>query len=170
MLTEAALQDKPLCVVGNINRDIKTAPFRSGAHLFQDGESSVASIIETVGGGGANSAFTAAALKARVTFMGKIGNDALGARLERTLIHHGITAKLARDSEHSSGSSIALSFENGHRHFLSCLPANRALAFKDINLNALHGQEHLLRADIWFSESMLFEGNQGLFQVARKMN
>ena len=30
------------------------------------------------------------------------------------------------------------------------------------------GHEHLLRADVWFSDAMLFEGNKELFQKARK--
>ena len=64
-----------LCVVGNINRDVKTAPMWAGEHLFADGETSVSSIIETIGGGGANSAFAAASLGARVAFLGKVGAD-----------------------------------------------------------------------------------------------
>jgi sugar/nucleoside kinase (ribokinase family) len=39
--------------------------------------------------------------------------------------------------------------------------------FDDINLAALNGNQHLLRADIWFSEAMLFGGNEKLFTKAR---
>ena len=155
-----------LCVVGNINRDVKTSPFHAGDHLLRDGESSVGSISETIGGGGANSAFAAAALGARVSFAGKVGQDALGERLERTLAEHGIASHLTKDPVHPSGTSIALTFDNGHRHFVSCLPANEALAFEDIDLHALDGMQHLLRADVWFSEAMLFGGNARLFQAA----
>lgn len=157
-----------LCVVGNINRDVKTAPFSADAHLFSDGETPVDSIIETIGGGAANSAFAAASLGARVAFLGKVGADRLGDRLDRTLKQHGIFSHLARDAAHASGTSIALAFENGSRHFLSCLPASRALSFADLDLSALTGCRHLLRADVWFSESMLFEGNKQLFQTARQ--
>ncbi len=157
-----------LCVVGNINRDVKTAPLRAGEHLFADGETSAASITETIGGGGANSAFAAASLGARVNFLGRVGHDALGRRLERTLKHHGIAAHLARDDENPSGTSIALTFDNGHRHFISCLPANEALCFQDLDCSTFEARSHLLRADVWFSESMLFEGNRQLFQTARQ--
>src|SRR5436190_13983727 len=156
-----------LCVVGNINRDVKTAPVRAGEHLFADGETSVTSIGETIGGGGANSAFAAASLGARVSFAGKVGADALGDRLRRTLEHHRIAANLARDAQRPSGTSIALAFDNGHRHFISCLPANAAMCFTDIDLKVLRGHAHLLRADVWFSEAMLFEGNCLLFEAAR---
>jgi 2-dehydro-3-deoxygluconokinase len=158
-----------LCVVGNINRDVKTAPLRPDIALFADGETSVESIIETIGGGGANSGFAAASLGARVSFAGKVGADALGDRLQGTLEKHGIAAHLARDAQHPTGTSLALAFDNGHRHFISCLPANAAMNFADIDLQMLSGHDHLLRADVWFSESMLLEGNRLLFDAARKV-
>ena len=55
-----------LCVVGNINRDVKLLGVPASQRLLKDGETSVANVIETVGGGGANSACAAAALGARV--------------------------------------------------------------------------------------------------------
>jgi sugar/nucleoside kinase (ribokinase family) len=168
MLTESAFATSSLCVVGNINRDIKTAPLNAGSNLFADGETSVAWVAETIGGGGANSAFSAASLGARVAFLGKVGADGLGDRLERTLKQHGIAAHLAKDPKNASGTSVALAFEDGHRHFVSCLPANQALGVEDLDLDVLSRYDHLLRADIWFSESMLFEGNKELFRQARK--
>src|SRR5688572_15424676 len=167
MLSEDTLKTGSLCVVGNINRDVKTAPFR-GENILADGETSVSGIVETVGGGGANSAFTAAALGAKTSFIGKVGADALGERLQRTLVKFGITSALCRDPEHGSGTSLALTYTSGHRHFVSCLPANRAFKFDDIKLDQLTGHDHLLRADIWFSENMLFEGNRALLQAARR--
>jgi len=159
-----------LCVVGNINRDVKPAPVRAGEYLFADGETSVSSIIETVGGGGANSAFAAASLGARVAFLGKVGADGLGARLERTLTQHGISAHLAKDLERPTGTSLALSFDNGHRHFVSCLPSSESLSLADLDRDALAGYQHLLRADVWFSDAMLFEGNKKLLETARRSN
>lgn len=170
MLDESVFDGSSLCVVGNINRDVKTAPLAPGEHLFRDGETPVDSVIETIGGGGANSAFAAASLGARVAFLGKVGADGLGDRLERTLKQHGLAAHLARDAAHASGTSIALAFENGCRHFLSSLPASRALSFADLDLTALTDHQHLLRADVWFSESMLFEGNKHLLPAARRAN
>jgi sugar/nucleoside kinase (ribokinase family) len=168
MLDERPFSGSSLCVVGNINRDLKTAPLPASDHLFSDGETPVDSVIETIGGGGANSAFAATSLGARVAFLGKVGADRLGDRLDRTLKQHGIFSHLARDAAHASGTSIALAFESGTRHFLSCLPASRALSFADLDLNALTGCRHLLRADVWFSESMLFEGNKALLQTVRQ--
>ena len=168
MLTERAFEGSSLCVVGNINRDVKAGPLQAGEYMFHDGETTVPCVTETIGGGGANSAFAAASLGAQVAFLGKIGADGLGERLHRTLTRHGISAHLARAQLQPSGSSVALTFENGQRHFISCLPASRDLTFTDLDLKAMEGRQHLLRADIWFSEAMLNEGNKLLFQAARQ--
>jgi sugar/nucleoside kinase (ribokinase family) len=81
MLNESTFRDSSLCVIGNINRDIRTAPISPAPSLFEDGETSTAFIRETLGGGGANSALAARTLGAAVTFVGKVGADALGDRL-----------------------------------------------------------------------------------------
>ena len=168
MLTERAFKQGSLCVAGNINRDVKAAPLAPGEYLFRDGETSVSNVIETIGGGGANSACAAASLGAAVTFVGRLGADALGDRLERTLKQVGIASHPARDKAHPSGTSIALAFESGHRHFISCLPSSRALTFRDIKLKTMTARRHLLRADVWFSDAMLQGGNKRLFQAARR--
>jgi len=167
MLSESLFKTGRLCVVGNINRDVKTAPLRAGEQLLKDGETPVPWIAETIGGGGANSAFTAAALGAKVAFVGKVGTDALGDKLEAALRRHGIAAHLARDPERATGTSLALTFDDGHRHFVSCQPNNEAIAFEDLDLTALADHDHLFRADIWFSKAMLFGGNERLFRAAR---
>lgn len=164
---EFLFQSANLCVVGNVNRDIKTSPVRAGDHLLRDGETSVGSIVETIGGGGANSACIAAGLGARVAFLGKVGSDTLGTRLEETLQRHGVQTHLARDASVATGSTLAVALDNGQRHFLSCLPNNESLRFEDLDLTALEGFKHLYRADLWFSKSMLFGGNARLFREAR---
>jgi sugar/nucleoside kinase (ribokinase family) len=167
MLDIRSLSAANICIVGNINRDIKISPIDSGGYLFADGETAVRSITETVGGGGANSALAAAALGARVAFIGRVGADSLGDRLERTLASHNVSTYLKRVSGCPTGTSVNLTFTSGQRHFLSSLPNNASLAFEDLDLSALAGFAHLLRADIWFSEAMLYGGNERLFRQAR---
>jgi sugar/nucleoside kinase (ribokinase family) len=157
-----------VCVVGNINRDVKLVRVPASPGLLHDGETSVPGIIETIGGGGANSACAAAALGARVRFVGKVGADKLGEELQRAMEGQGVETFLASDKACASGTTVALGFETGHRHFLSCLPNNQSLRFEDLDLAALDGCGHLLRADVWFSRSMLEEGNQRLFSAARQ--
>jgi len=158
----------PVCIVGNINRDVKVQNVPASPGLFEDGETSVPPIVETIGGGGANSACAAAALGASVRFVGKVGADALGRRLEHAMRGHGVQTCLARDPHATTGTTVALGLANGHRHFLSCLPNNETLRFADLDLKALDGCAHLLRADVWFSRSMLASGNLRLFGEARR--
>jgi sugar/nucleoside kinase (ribokinase family) len=161
------LPGPPICIVGNVNRDVKVVGVPSTQNILQDGETSVLPITETIGGGGANSACAAAALGGRVRFIGKVGADALAERLQRTLEAHGVRPLLARDPADSTGTTVALGYCSGARHFLSCLPNNRSLRFEDIELSALGGCTHLLRADVWFSGAMLEGGNERLFREAR---
>jgi sugar/nucleoside kinase (ribokinase family) len=158
----------PVCVVGNINRDVKLLGVPASPALLQDGETSVPGVIETVGGGGANSACAAAALGARVRFVGKIGADDLGERLRQTMERHGVNPRLVRDPACVTGTSVALGFSTGHRHFLSSLPNNESLRFEDLDVTVLDGCGHLLRADVWFSQAMLEGGNRRLFAEARQ--
>ena len=168
-MVDCALFSGPLvCIVGNINRDVKVQNVPAAPALFEDGETSVPPIVETIGGGGANSACAAAALGASVRFVGKVGSDALGQRLERAMQGHGVQTHLAHDLHVTTGTTVALGLANGHRHFLSCLPNNETLRFEDLDLRALDGCAHLLRADVWFSRSMLEGGNLRLFSEARR--
>ncbi|HTL57635.1 MAG TPA: carbohydrate kinase family protein [Candidatus Limnocylindrales bacterium] len=158
----------PVCVVGNVNRDIKLHGVPASRSILRDGETSVSNVQETIGGGGANSACAAAALGGSVRFVGKIGANALGERLRVAMEKHGVRTYLSRSPKCETGTTVALGFETGQRHFLSCLPNNRSLAFEDLDLTALDSCEHLLRADVWFSESMLGEGNRRLLTEARR--
>ncbi|HEY5915174.1 MAG TPA: carbohydrate kinase family protein [Verrucomicrobiae bacterium] len=162
------LTGPPVCVVGNINRDVKVQSVPATARLFEDGETPVPPIVETIGGGGANSACAAAALGASVRFVGKAGADALGERLANAMERHGVRTHLARDPHCATGTTVALGFADGRRHFLSCLPNNETLRFDDLDLVALDGCAHLLRADVWFSQAMLEGGNVRLFSEARR--
>jgi sugar/nucleoside kinase (ribokinase family) len=168
-MTEAfSFPEQPLCVVGNINRDVQVLGIAGAERLLTDGETSVSRIVETIGGGGANSACAAAALGAAVRFVGKVGADALADQLRQALERHGVCCYLASDRQCQTGTTVALGFSTGHRHFLSRLPNNELLTLEDIDLAALEGCTHLLRADVWFSNAMLEGGNQRLFREAHQ--
>ena len=169
MWDETVFRDSRLCIVGSICRDVKPAPLAPGDHLFRDGETPADFIVETIGGGGANSALAAAGLGAEVRFAGKVGADSLGEQLEQSLLRRGVKSFIHRDPRVRTGSSVALSFNNGCRHFISSQPNNRALGFGDLDLSMLAGADHLLRADVWFSEPMLNGGNAQLLQAARNL-
>ena len=76
----------------------------------------------------------------------------------------GVSCSLHRNPKASTGTTINLVFESGRRHFLSCHPNNATLCFEHLNLKPLSQADHFLRADIWFSEPMLYGGNERLFR------
>lgn len=169
MLDASLFRDSHLCVVGAICRDVKTAPLPPGDYLLHDGETSIGGVRETIGGGGANSAGMAGNLGAEVRFCGVIGDDELGQRLRRALERSGVRCFLHCARGLGTGTTVNLVYASGERHFLSCHPNNAALSFEHIELAALAGTRHLLRADVWFSEPMLYGGNMKLFQEARRL-
>lgn len=164
----AVFSGSSVCVVGNINRDVTLLSVPASPTLFEDGETPVAAVVETIGGGGANSACMAAGLGASVGFAGKTGADPLAERLRRAMEKQGVRTFIVRDPKCATGTTVAINFSSGHRHFLSCLPNNQTLEFGDIELAALEGCSHLLRADVWFSQTMLEGGNRRLFAEARR--
>ncbi len=83
------------------------------------------------------------------------------------MLDRGVATFIRRDPAVPTGSSLALTYSNGCRHFISHQPNNNTLDFSDIDLAMLDAGEHLLRADVWFSEPMLRDGNARLLQAAR---
>ena len=158
----------PVAIVGNINIDIRTSPLPASPEIFSDGETSVGQIVETAGGGGANTAIAAARLGGRVHFCGRVGRDAGGAALRRHLECVGVTPHLV-EADAATGRSIALTWDNHHRHFLSHLPSCAELCEDHIDVGALAraGCRHLYRADVWFAPKMLGRGNVALLRNAR---
>lgn len=161
------LTKTPIAIVGSVNLDLKTSALAPAPELFSDGETSVESIYESIGGGGANAATAAARLGGNVHFCGCVGEDALGQRLEDALRAFGVTPHLRRKPT-ATGRSINLNWRNHHRHFISSLPNNRAMTAADIDVAELAaaGCRHLYRADVWFSEPMLDGGNTAILRAA----
>ena len=164
----AGFKSPPIAVVGNINIDIRTSVIPASPQMFRDGETSVGEIDETAGGGGANTAIAAGLLGGHVHFCARVGRDAAGAALRRHLERIGILSHLV-EARSPTGRSIALTWDNHSRHFISSLPSCAELAEEDVDVEALAraGCRHLYRADIWFAPKMLDGGNLALLSRAR---
>jgi sugar/nucleoside kinase (ribokinase family) len=111
MLDRTIFRGSRLCIVGSICRDVKIAPIHADVGLLSDGETPTDRIVETLGGGGANSALFAASLGAETRFAGKVSDDSLGVALERAMLDRGIACFLRRDPAVQTGSSLALSYD-----------------------------------------------------------
>src|SRR4051794_12637971 len=121
MIDPSSFRGRRLCVVGNLNRDLRTAPITPGEHLLRDGETSTRFVQETAGGGGTNSALFAARLGANVRRVARGGDDGGGRALGRKIRRAGVRLFLALARTHPPGTSITLVYDPGHRHFVSSL-------------------------------------------------
>src|SRR5215207_7538195 len=137
MLAPFRSASSSLVVVGNINRDIKTSPFPPGDYLFADGETSIGGITESIGGGAAISAAVAAALGAKVSFLGQVGEDAVGEQAVNALIRAGVDCRVRRAPGLTTGTTVNLVYTTSARHFIGCHPNNRELAFDHLDLSNL---------------------------------
>ena len=133
-------------------------------YLLEDGETPTDSIVETIGGGGANSALAAAALGPTFASAARSAPTPLGQRLEQSLGSRGVKTFIRRDPQVGTGSSVVLSYDNGCRHFISCQPNNETLAMSDVDLaDALRcrtsaaGRRLVLRADARRRQRELFQ-------------
>jgi len=164
------MKPTPLAIVGNLNLDIRTSPIPNSSALLKDGETGVEEIYESVGGGGANTAAAVATMKGQTHFYCAIGDDELGRRLCRFMEGIGVQMHAAIKPV-ATGRSIALTWNNHQRHFVSSLPNTRILVESDIDLEELRktGCRHLYRADPWFSDLMFPEGNVSLLRRAREI-
>ena len=158
--------EHPIAIVGNINVDIKTSPIAVSDRLFSDGETSVGEIYEVWAG-----ARQTRRLPPRSwvnSLCACVGYNELGARIDSAARGFEIITHLVQKNV-QTGRWINLNWENSHRHFISSLQNNRILTADDIDVQALAeaGCGHLLRADIWFSESMLDGGHFDILKKAK---
>jgi sugar/nucleoside kinase (ribokinase family) len=158
-----------IAVVGNLNLDLRTSPISPSPAILSDGETSAEQIVETVGGGGANTAAALAALGGKPSFCCAVGGDELGRRLVRFLEAQGVQVHAAVKNV-PTGRSLALTWDTHQRHFVSSLPNTHLLEEADVDLAKLlrRGCRHLYRADVWFAERMLPRGNTSLLRRARE--
>jgi sugar/nucleoside kinase (ribokinase family) len=159
-----------VAIVGNLNLDIRTSPIFNSDSILKDGETSIDEIYESVGGGGANTATAVALMGGLAHFCCAIGDDELGKRLCRFMEGIGVRVHAAIKPV-ATGRSVALTWNNHQRHFVSSLPNTRLLDELDIDLEALRnvGCRHLYRADPWFSDRMFPLGNSALLRRAREI-
>ena len=93
-----------IVVVGSINMDLVARM----ARLPKPGETVHGDVFQTIPGGkGANQAVAAARLGARVTLIGRVGDDSFGETLQRSLANYGVSTEHVLVTEGCS-SGVAL--------------------------------------------------------------
>ena len=129
-------------VVGSYNTDMVVRTSR----IPRPGETVIGgSFTSGHGGKGANQAVAAARAGAQVTFVGKIGTDALGDEAVSDLRADGIDTRfLMRDPEHATGTAWIIVDEKGENSIVVASGANAALRPEDISRAA----EAIVNADV----------------------
>jgi ribokinase len=129
-------------VVGSYNTDMVVRTSR----IPRPGETVIGgSFTSGHGGKGANQAVAAARAGAQVTFIGKIGTDALGDEAAAGLRAEGIDTRfLVRDPAHATGTAWIIVDERGENSIVVASGANAALVPEDIARAA----EAIVNADV----------------------
>lgn len=121
---------------------------------------------EAPGGKGANQAIAAARLGARVSFIGRIGNDPRGDACHRRLVEEGVnTEGVVRDNGSATGVAFILVDQGGQKQIMTAPGANRMFSVGDI-----HAQRPLLeRARVALAQLELpVEAVLTAFQICRE--
>jgi ribokinase len=121
---------KRLVVVGSINMDLVAATER----IPLAGETvSGTSFRSFPGGKGANQAFAAARLRAPVSMIGKVGNDAFGPELRASLDASGVDTAAVGVAPTSSGLAQITAAANGENAIVVVGGANSHLSPRDLD-------------------------------------
>jgi ribokinase len=116
---------KRLVVVGSINLDLVSVAPR----IPLPGETLTGtSFASFPGGKGANQAFAAARLGARVSMIGKLGNDSFGAELRANLESAGVDTAAVEVESTSSGIAQIITAENGENVIVVTPGANASVS------------------------------------------
>ncbi len=138
---EPALNAPTITVVGSVNMDLVVSVPRHPA----PGETLIGSDYVThPGGKGANQAVAAARLGAAVRFVGRVGSDAFGAELRRTLQADAVDVTHLGTSEGPSGVAFIQVDERGQNSIVVSPGANFAVTTGDLADAALAGSGALM--------------------------
>ena len=123
-----------IVVVGDVMTDVVATLSGPVAHASD----TPAAIAQRGGGAGANVAAWLARAGARVTLIGRIGDDAAGRATAEELRAEGVDAALQVDPERPTGTCIVLVEPGGERTMLPDAGANAALAPAALPAGATH--------------------------------
>lgn len=152
-------------VIGSANADLVTRVPRCP----RPGESLVGQAFTTVPGGkGANQAVAAARLGAATTFVGTVGDDALGGMLRAALDGHGVDIAHCRVAQGAaSGTAVIFVADDGQNSIVVTPAANLAMRAADVQaIEAVIKQADVLLVQLEIDLEAVAEA----LTIARKHN
>ncbi len=152
-------------VCGELNVDLIVAGLPELPPL---GEERLAeSFAMTVGGSGANTAMSCAALGMEVALVARVGKDAFAQFLRQRIAEHGLCPDwLIVDEQTPTGACVALGV-GGERCFASFLGTISRLRLDDVDWDSLRGFDHLHVASFYLQKTLRPDVPE-LFRQARE--
>lgn len=157
---------KKVVVVGDINIDIITPPFK-----MREAETSTVldDFTTSLGGNAINVAAQLHAMEHPVVFLGGIGDDAVSQWIIDRCQSMSIPLDLAKYPGRSAGITFAITHENGKRQFIATLGTNKHVKMEDLNLSHLENASHLHRSGFWYTPNLLGKPTIDLFKKAKEL-
>jgi sugar/nucleoside kinase (ribokinase family) len=151
---------KRILTIGDLFLDIIPSAFPvEKERILHDGESFVDNVIFQRGGCAGN---FVAVLKSvfndfRVEFISKIGDDFNGNFLIDEMKRYGVEPRFVVGKGESTAITIAVSFKDGERHFLTQLGAMDTFKSEDISRELFKHYDHVAYRGIWFARHVLYD-------------
>ncbi|MHA1264852.1 MAG: carbohydrate kinase family protein [Candidatus Helarchaeota archaeon] len=151
--------------VGDVNIDIITEPL--SPDLVNQKDVEIASRLTiTLGGNAGNAAMALSHLGLKTRLIGALSDDPNSHWLIDQLTSHQIDYQNCFKKT-PAAITIALTYKDGSRTFLSDFGSNALLSPEDIDFHLIQGR-HLLRAGYWWAPRMMGTGTRQLFQFAKE--
>ena len=132
-----------ITVIGSLNADL----VQNVDRLPRAGETIVGGSLKTFSGGkGANQAYAAGRMGARVSMIGQLGNDSLASLLLTSLQSAGVDTELVGEADVSTGTAVILVLPSGENVIVISPGANATVtpALATGRLGSLRGGSYLL--------------------------
>lgn len=165
MILVKLLLTPDVVTVGDVNIDLITEPLKSNIVNQKDVEV-VTRLHQVLGGNAGNCAMALAKLGLQSRLIGALSDDPISIWLINQLKANGVEYHNCFKSI-TAAITIALTYDDGTRTFLSDFGTNALLSLEDINLKLIDGK-HLHRAGYWWAPKMMGSGTKQLFQHAQK--
>ena len=162
---------KRIITIGDVILDILPTPFPiSKEKVLMDGETFVDSVTFQRGGCGGNFVCVLKSIfpDAQVEFISRVGNDANGEFLVQEMTKYGVIPHFKKAPNISTQVTIAVSFMDGERHFITSLGGLEEFATEDVDLEILDNIDHLAFRGPWFAEKLLKNIHTILEPIAAK--
>ncbi len=149
--------------IGDVNIDIITAPLSSNIVSKKDVEVPT-KLYRTLGGNAGNCAMALSQLGLKSRLIGALSDDPASIWLINQLKVNSVDFHNAYKMIQAA-ITIALTYKDGTRTFLSDFGSNFLLSPEDIDLKLIEGQ-HLHRAGYWWAPNLMGDGTKHLFRHA----